>query len=282
MKDIRMNRGDNSGYDYLEFEEIEADNGKTVGIIYLNKPDRNSMGSWLLDAIYDKMDQYEGDEKVGAIIIASKLRGVFCDGVDREELFGSWISDLVAKKNFERFHRSYEMLVEMENCQKPVIAAINGIAIGAGIELAMLCDLRIASELAFFNLPEAKPELGIIPALGTTQRLPRLIGHARAKEMLFLGKMIRANTALEWGLVNQVVPHNELLERAIDMAKVLLERDTEVLIEMKKCVNFAAENDITKGLEYEVGVFAKMIRSKLEKKSTAESAETTTQTQSSQ
>ena len=161
------------------------------------------------------------------------------------------------------------MLVEMENCQKPVIAAINGIAIGAGIELAMLCDLRIASDRAFFNLPEAKPELGIIPALGTTQRLPRLIGHARAKEMLFLGKMVRAKTALEWGLVNQVVPHNELLKQAIEMAKVLLERETGVLIEMKKCVNFAAENDITKGLEYEVGIFAKMMRSKLEKKLTA-------------
>ena len=103
MKDIRMNRGDNSGYDHLEFEEIEADNGKAVAIIYLNKPDRNSLGSWLLDAIYEKMDQYESDEKIGAIIIASKLRGVFCDGVDREELFGSWISDLVAKKDYERF-----------------------------------------------------------------------------------------------------------------------------------------------------------------------------------
>ena len=263
MKDIRMNRGDNSGYDHLEFEEIGADNGKAIGIIYLNKPDRNSLGSWLLDAIYEKMDQYENDEKVGAIIIASKLRGVFCDGVDREELFGSWISDLVAKKDYERFHHSYEMLVEMENCQKPVIAAINGIAIGAGIELAMLCDLRIASELSFFNLPEAKPELGIIPALGTTQRLPRLIGRARAKEMLFLGKMIRAKTALEWGLVNQVVPHKEVLSKAIEMAKVLLERDTGVLIEMKKCVNFAVENDITKGLEYEVDTFAKMMRIKL-------------------
>ncbi len=74
MKDIRMNRGDNSGYDYLEFEEIESGNGKTIGIIFLNKPDRNSLGSWLLDAIYEKMDQYESEEKVGAIIIASRLR----------------------------------------------------------------------------------------------------------------------------------------------------------------------------------------------------------------
>ena len=263
MKDIRMNRGDDSGYQHLECEEVELQDNRYVGIIKMKKPPRNSIGSWLLDAIYDKMGQYESDDRVGAIIITSELRGVFCDGVDREELFGSWVSDLVAKKNYERFYRSYEMFVEIGNCQKPVIAAINGIAIGAGIELAMLCDLRIASELAFFNLPEAKPELGIIPALGTTQRLPRLIGHARAKEMLFLGKMIRAKTALEWGLVNQVVPHKEVLKQAINMAKMLLERDTGVLIEMKNCVNFAIENDIAKGLEYEVDIFAKMMRRKL-------------------
>ena len=157
MKDIRMNRGDNSGYNHIEFEEISGDNGKAVGVIYMKKPPRNSIGSWLLDAIYDKMDQYEGNDKIGAIIIASKLRGVFSDGADRDELFGSWISGLVAEKNYERFHRAHEMFVEIENCKKPVIAAINGVAIGAGLELAMLCDLRIASELSFFSLPEAIP-----------------------------------------------------------------------------------------------------------------------------
>lgn len=266
MKDIRMNRGDNSGYDHIEFEEIKVNNGKALGIIYLKKPPRNSIGSWLLDAIYDKMDQYEGDERVGAIIIASKLRGVFSDGADRDELFGTWISGLVADKNYERFHRAHEMFVEIENCKKPVIAAINGVTIGAGLELAMLCDLRIASELSFFSLPEAKPELSIIPGLGGTQRLPRYIGVARAKEMLFLGKMIRAETALEWGLVNQISPHKEVLDHAIVLAETLLERDARALKEMKKCINFAGENDILKGIEYEVGLFAEMMRLKFSEK----------------
>ncbi|MDR4508788.1 MAG: enoyl-CoA hydratase/isomerase family protein [Candidatus Brocadiaceae bacterium] len=265
MKDIRMNRGDNSGYDHIEYEEIMADTGKAIGVIYMKKSPRNSIGSWLLDAIYDKMDQYEGDDKIGVIIIASKLRGVFSDGADRDELFGQWISGLVAEKNYERFHRAQEIFIEIENCKKPVIAAINGVTIGAGLELAMLCDLRIASEISFFSLPEAKPELGIIPGLGATQRLPRIVGAARAKEMLFLGKMIRAETALEWGLVNQVSPHKEVLHHAVDMAKVLLERDARVLKEMKKCINFAMENDIRKGIEYEVGLFAEMMRLKLVK-----------------
>ena len=130
----------------------------------------------------------------------------------------------------------------------------------------MLCDLRIASELSFFSLPEAKTELSIIPGLGGTQRLPRYIGAARAKEMLFLGKMIRAETALEWGLINQISPHKEVLNQAIDTAKTLLERDAGALKEMKKCINYAVENDILKGIEYEVGLFAEMMRLKLAKK----------------
>lgn len=258
-----MNRGDNSGYNHIEFEEIMADNGKAIGIIYMKKPPRNSIGSWLLDAMYDKIDQYEGNDTIGAIIITSKLRGVFSDGADRDELFGAWISGLVAEKNYERFRRAHEMFVEIENCKKPVIAAINGVTIGAGLELAMLCDIRIASDRSFFSLPEAKPELAIIPGLGGTQRLPRFIGAARAKEMLFLGKMIRAETALNWGLINQIAPHKEVLNYAITQAKILLERDARALKEMKKCINFAMENDILKGIEYEVGLFAEMMRLKL-------------------
>ncbi|MGQ3683749.1 MAG: enoyl-CoA hydratase/isomerase family protein [Candidatus Loosdrechtia sp.] len=266
MKDIRMNRGDTSGYNHIEFEEIDIDAGKAIGIIYLKKPPRNSIGSWLLDAVYDKMDQYEGDDKIGAIILASKLRGVFSDGADRDELFGSWISGLVAEKNYERFRRAHEMFTEIENCKKPVIAAINGVTIGAGLELAMLCDLRIASDIAFFSMPEAKPELSIIPGLGGTQRLPRLIGATRAKEMLFFGKMIRAGTAMEWGLINQIVPHKGVMEHTITLTKILLERDARALKEIKKCINFATENDISKGIEYEVGLFSEIMRLKLLKK----------------
>ena len=84
--------------------------------------------------------------------------------------------------------------------------------------------------------------------------------------MLFLGKMIRAETALEWGLINQISPHKEVLNHAIDMAKILLERDARALKEMKKCINFAVENDILKGIEYEVGLFAEMMRLKLLRK----------------
>ena len=99
MKDIRMNRGDNSGYHHLECEEVKLQDNKYAGIIKMKKHPRNSIGSWLLDAIYDKINSYEKDERITSIIITSSIRGVFCDGADQDELFGSWISGLVAEKN---------------------------------------------------------------------------------------------------------------------------------------------------------------------------------------
>ena len=265
MKDIRMNRGDNSGYQHIEHEEVELKNGRCAGVVKIKKPPRNSIGSWLLDALYDRIDSYEKDDKIAAIIITSGLRGVFCDGADRDELFGSWISGLVAEKNYDRFVRAHEMYLEIENCQKPLIAALNGVTIGAGLELALLCDFRIASDIAFFSLPEAKPELSIIPGLGGTIRLPKIIGAALAKEMLYSGKMIRAKTALQWGLVNKLAPVKEVLKEALDYAEILSENNSKAIQTMKKCINFAMDHDTREGIKYEVGLFAEMMREKLVK-----------------
>jgi enoyl-CoA hydratase/carnithine racemase len=263
MKDIRMNRGDDSGHRHLEYEEVELQNNRYAGVIKMNKSPRNSIGSWLLDAIYDKIGSCEKDEKIAAIIITSSIRGVFCDGADREELFGPWISGLVAEKNYDRFVRAHEMYIEIENCKKPLIAALNGVTIGAGLELALLCDIRIASEIAFFSLPEAKPELSIIPGLGGTIRLPKVIGSSRAKEMLYSGKMVRAKTALQWGLVNKLAPVKEVLKEALDYAGILAENNDKAIQTMKKCINYAMDHDTRQGIEYEVGLFAEMMRLKL-------------------
>lgn len=274
MKDIRMNRGDDSGYQHLECEEVELRNNKYAGIIKMNKPPRNSIGSWLMDAIYDKIDYYEKDERISSIIITSGIRGVFCDGADRDELFGSWISGLVAEKNYDRFVKADEMYIEIENCRKPLIAALNGVTIGAGLELALLCDIRIASDIAFFSLPEARPELSIIPGLGGTIRLTKVIGASRAKEMLYTGKMIRAEAALQWGLVNALASAKEVFNEAIEFARKLSENNCTAIQNMKKCINYATDHDIRKGIEYEVAIFAEMMRLKLvEKKSTTETAE---------
>ena len=269
MKDIRMNRGDNSGDQYLECEEVELQEDKYAGIIKLKKPPRNSISSWLIDAIYNKIDSYENNSRISSIIITSGIRRVFCDGVDQDELFGSWISGLVAEKNYDRVIRAHEMFLEIENCRKPLIAALNGVTIGAGLELALLCDIRIASEISFFCLPEAKPELGIIPGLGGTIRLTKVIGVSRAKEMLFSGKMIRGKTALEWGLVKTLVPAKEVLNESIEFARKLAKNNDISIENMKKCINYAVDHDTRKGIEYEVELFAEMIRVKLAEKNSS-------------
>ena len=112
-------------------------------------------------------------------------------------------------------------------------------------------------------MPEAKPELSIIPELGGTIRLPKVIGAARAKEMLYSGKMIRAKTALQWGLVNKLVPVKDVLKEALDYAELLAENCSKSIQTMKKCINFAMEHDTREGIEYEVGLFAEMMRLKL-------------------
>lgn len=263
MKNIRMNGDDRAGERHIEWERIEVEGAGYIGIIRLKKSPRNSIGSWLLDAVYDRIAQFERDADGGALIIGSMLKGVFSDGADRDELFGSWISGLVAEKNYDRFRRAHQMFMEIENCKKPIIAAINGVTIGAGLELAMLCDLRVSSEIAFFSLPEAKPELAIIPGLGATQRLTRLVGVARAKEMLYLGKMLRAQTAYDWGLVNMLVPHDEVMDNAVAVARELVRRDGRALADLKACINFAADNGIEDGVEFEVSRFAEIMRLKL-------------------
>ncbi len=265
-----MNGDDKSGAGYLDCEEIKVAENRFVGVIRMQKTPRNSIGSWLLDAIYEKIDEYENNEKIRAIIIASKLRSVFSDGADRNELFGDWISGLVSESNYDRFKRAHRMYVEIENCQKPIIAAINGVTIGAGLELAMLCDFRVSSELAFFSLPEAKPELAIIPGLGGTVRLTRLVGPARAKEMLLLGKMIRAPKALEWGLITSLAPHREVFEHALDLAKDLAANDQRAMMDMKKSINYAADHDIKEGIEFEVTLFSEIMKKKLAAKAGAE------------
>ncbi len=177
-----------------------------------------------------------------------------------------------SRKNYDRFVKAHEMYIEIENCRKPLIAALNGVTIGAGLELALLCDIRIASEIAFFSLPEAKPELSIIPGLGGTIRLPKVIGAARAKEMLYSAKMIRAKTALEWGLVNTLAPAKEVLNESIDFARKLAENNDTAIQTMKKCINYAVDHDIKKGIEYEVKLFAEMMRLKLVEKKLIENA----------
>src|SRR4030095_10434814 len=130
------------------------------------------------------LEAWEADPAVAAVVLTGGIRNAFCTGGDLQELFGDDMATLGAPGRAPLFELYHHMYTRIEASPNPTVAAINGVAIGGGLELALVCDLRVASELAYFSMPELKH--GIIPGLGATQRLSRFIGVGRAKEMLFL------------------------------------------------------------------------------------------------
>lgn len=146
------------------------------------------------------------------------------------------------------------LLNTIERLDKPVIAAVNGYALGGGCELAMACDIRIASEKAVFGQPEIK--LALVPGFGGTQRLPRLVGMGRAKELLFTGRNVPAGEALAIGLVNQVTPHEDLMDTAMALAEKLAAFSGITLTYIKQAVTCGMDLDLQRGLEVEQHCFA--------------------------
>jgi enoyl-CoA hydratase len=223
-----------------------------VGIITFNRPERLNAINWqmahdfsvLFDEIYD-------DEGIKTIILTGSGKG-FCAGADIVELM-----DPDAKHISENM--GYEIFNKLENLRKPVIAAINGSCNGGGLELALCCDFRIASEKANFGLGEVK--IGVMPAAGGTARLPRLIGVARAKELLYFGNRINSQEAVAIGLVNRVVSHDALLEETRKWANELVERAPLSLQMLKWCVNYGMQMDLPGALQYEARCAATLRKS---------------------
>ncbi|HLB28384.1 MAG TPA: enoyl-CoA hydratase-related protein, partial [Dehalococcoidales bacterium] len=181
----------------------EKENG--LGIITLNRPkDLNALNGELLGELCSLLDEVAADESARVVIITGSGDRAFVAGSDVKEMQPK------TSVTIQEFVLANRLALEkIERLPKPVIAAINGYALGGGCELALACDLRIAAENARFGQPEIN--LGIIPGAGGTQRLTRLIGMAKAKELIFTGDMIDAGTALSLGLVNKVVPQASLL-----------------------------------------------------------------------
>lgn len=217
-----------------------------IGVLKVNRPKAfNALSRDVVDQIDVKLQMMEADEEIRALIVTGD--GNFAAGADivaMVELGPEEARKFLFSDTFNR----------LENLGIPTIAAISGYALGGGLELALTCDFRIASEDAKVGLPEIT--LGIMPGAGGTVRLPRLIGEAKAKEMILLGGQIKADEALKIGLVTKVVPKEELFDEAMKLAEKLAQRPKLALKAAKKSINngkaqaeaIAAEADIWSSL----------------------------------
>ena len=219
---------------------VEKDDG--VCIITLNRPDRLNAINYQLATDLDKvLTEIEEDDEARTVILTGAGRG-FCAGADIKDMADPNAKPLPIGKRYTFFNK-------LEDLEKPVIAAINGPCNGGGLEIALCCDFRIASEAANLGLGEVK--LGVIPAGGGTARLPRLIGPGRAKEFLYFGNRIDGKEAYDIGLVNRVVTPDELMPEAKRWAAELAERPPLSLKMLKYCVNLGMQMDLLGAIDYE-------------------------------
>ena len=190
---------------------VELERRGRVALITLDRPERlNTLSPDMLDELAARLGEVEADETVGAAVLTGAGEA-FSAGADVSMVREA--SPLEARAFAARGHATLD---RVEALPKPVIAAVNGYALGGGCELALACDIRLASDRAQIGLPEVT--LGIFPGWGGTQRMPRLVGPGKAKELIFTGRRVAADEALAIGLVDRALPHDELVEAAVALA----------------------------------------------------------------
>jgi len=188
------------------------------------------------------------DADVRAVILTGAGEKAFCAGADLKERQG--MSDDTWRRQHVIFEEASEALWRFPI---PLIAAVNGVALGGGCEFALACDFILASETARFGQPEVK--LGIMPGAGGTQRLPRRVGIARAKELLFTGRLLNAAEALSWGLVNHVVPPGDLMDKALELAGMIAANGPIAVRQAKKAVDRGYELPLAEALDFEIQAY---------------------------
>lgn len=234
----------------MKHETIIVDQQEQVVTITFNRPEAlNALNQRLLTEFSAVLDQIADDNDVHVLLLTGAGDKAFVAGADIREL--AQLSPLQAKM-FSK--KGQQVISRLQALSQPVIAAVNGYALGGGTEMALAADFIYASEKATFGLPEIN--LGLIPGFGGTQRLARLIGLNRAKEYIFSGKMITAQEALSMGIVNQVFAQTELMSEACKMARTIAEKGKVALRAAKESINRGMDVDLDTGCALEADAFA--------------------------
>ncbi len=229
---------------------IEVTREPGIAIVTVNRPDAlNAFNTELILEMTEQIKQLADDDSVRAVIITGAGDRAFIAGADIQEMSEKDHDGAVA---FSR--RGHKLCDAIESMPQPVIAAINGFALGGGCEIAIACDIRLAADHAKLGQPEVG--LGIPPAWGGTQRLPRIVGIGRAKEIVFSGRHVGAAEAKEIGLVNAVHPASDLLDEAKKLARTFLEKGPNALAASKKLINRTMETSMATGNIHESKLFA--------------------------
>ncbi|OQX61550.1 MAG: enoyl-CoA hydratase [Anaerolinea sp. 4484_236] len=230
----------------MTYETVLTEIRERVGLITMNRPEAmNALNSRLLTELIDALKIFDADENIGAIVLT---------GSDRSFAAGADIKEMSEASAVEMFTGSFvELFGDIRKIKKPIIAAVSGYALGGGCELAMSCDMVVASEKAKFGQPEIT--IGVIPGAGGTQRLTRAVGKAIAMEMVLNNRTLKADEALKFGLVNRVVPVASYLDEALKLAAQVAARAPLALRQGKDSVNKSFELSLDEGLEFERRAF---------------------------
>ncbi len=219
-----------------------------VAILTINRPDKaNALNEQVRQESLEHLEAIEKDDDIGAVVITGSGDKFFIAGADIKEFDGRSPFD---QREAMRFPRVFDV---MANFPKPVIAMINGFCLGGGCELSMSCDIRIASDKARLGQPEIN--LGLIPGGGGTQRLPRLVGMGNAMRLILTGDMIGAEEALRIGLVDQVVPHDELRQATLELASKIASKSPLTARVAKEAMRASERMSIEEGILYERDLF---------------------------
>jgi enoyl-CoA hydratase len=243
-------RGSSPGSDVMsgtEYSNILVERRDAVGIVTLNRPQAlNALNAALIAELGAAFDELESDPAIGAIVLTGNDKA-FAAGADIKEMADKTYIQAYAE---DFITQGWERVAQ---CRKPVIAAVGGVALGGGCEVAMMCDIVIASETARFGQPEIN--LGTMPGAGGTQRLPRFIGKAKAMDLCLTGRMMDAAEAERAGLVSRVVAPDKLMEEAVAVAERISRMSRPIAMMVKEAVNRAFETTLAEGVRFERRLF---------------------------